>query len=93
MFESLAPRFLLEERLFLLPHRGEVKAVTTNNLTSENLVVPFLVVLSRVSLDKAATCSKQQCRGFSLVLRASAGKYLMYTYINRYRDRDITIVI
>lgn len=34
-----------EERILLLPHHGEVRAVTTNDLTSRNLVVPFLVVL------------------------------------------------
>lgn len=81
-----------EERLLLLPHHGEVRAVTTNDLTSRNLVVPFFCGASRVSPDKAATCSKRQCQGLSLELRASAVKDLMYTYINRYRDRDIAIV-
>lgn len=63
-----------DERLFCPPHHhGEVRAATTNNLTSRNLVVPFLVVLlSWVTPVKAATCSKQQCQYFSWVSCASA---------------------
>lgn len=70
LFESVA---LAGDRRLSVPPPREVRAAAAGNLTSWNLVVPFpVVLLSRVTPVKVATCSKQQGQHFPVGSCASA---------------------